>query len=259
MENYEQKYKELIEKLQTAKEKSGGYTFSSVIDAILLELKESEDERIRKEIIQSIQDNMCVIHKDKCIAWLEKQGEQNHAWSEEDELMIKDAIHWINEFQKSNRCKDENDMQNSVTCENWLKSLQDRVQLQPKQEWSEEDERIYQSIVDDTVQENQLDSNQLAWIKSLKDRVLPQSKQEWNEVSDSMIEGIKIAILDYYDKENAEEIIDWLKSLKPQNHWKPSEEQLEALWNAIPHIPNSEKDLDTITELSALYEELKSL
>ena len=43
------------------------------------------------------------------------------------------------------------------------------------------------------------------------------------------------------------------------NHWKPSEEQLEALWDVIPHIPNSEKDIDTITELSVLYEELKKL
>ena len=38
------------------------------------ELKESEDEKIRKEILQSIRDNMVVIHKDECIAWLEKQG-----------------------------------------------------------------------------------------------------------------------------------------------------------------------------------------
>ena len=47
-----------------------------VAEFIFPELKESDDERIRKEIIQSIRDNMCVIHKDKCIAWLEKQGEK---------------------------------------------------------------------------------------------------------------------------------------------------------------------------------------
>lgn len=60
-----------------------------------------------------------------------KEVENNIAqWGEEDEAMLKDAIYFINEFQRSNRCKDENDMQNSVTCENWLKSLQ----TQPKQE-----------------------------------------------------------------------------------------------------------------------------
>ena len=64
------------------------------------------------------------------LKWLNgnPQIEQNPAWSEEDKFMIQDAIHWIKEFQKSNRCKDENDMQNSVTCEEWLKSLKKRIQ-----------------------------------------------------------------------------------------------------------------------------------
>jgi len=34
--------------------------------------------------------------------------------------------------------------------------------------WSEEDERIYQSIIDDTVQENQLDDKQINWLKSIR-------------------------------------------------------------------------------------------
>ena len=37
--------------------------------------------------------------------------------------------------------------------------------------WNEEDERIYQSIMDDTVQENQLDGKQIDWLKSLKERM----------------------------------------------------------------------------------------
>lgn len=47
------------------------------MEEIFPELHESEGEMIRKEIIQSIKDNMVVIHKDKCIAWLEKVGEDN--------------------------------------------------------------------------------------------------------------------------------------------------------------------------------------
>jgi len=77
-----------------------------------------------------------------------KKIEQASTWSKEDELMIQDAIHWINEFQKSNRCKDENDMQNSVTCENWLKSLKEKIQ--PNRELSKEDRerilRIYEFV-----------------------------------------------------------------------------------------------------------------
>lgn len=52
--------------------------------------------------------------------------------------------------------------------------------------WSEEDERIYQSIIDDTVQENQLDSKQIDWLKSLKDRYT------WKP-SDAQIASLTIA------------------------------------------------------------------
>ncbi len=44
-----------------------------------------------------------------------------------------------------------------------------------KPAWSEEDERIYQSIMDDTVQENQLDDKQINWLKFLKEKVQPQN------------------------------------------------------------------------------------
>lgn len=57
-----------------------------MIEGIFPELAESEDERIRKEIIQSIQENMCIIHKDKCLAWLEKQGKTD--WNEYDKAVI---------------------------------------------------------------------------------------------------------------------------------------------------------------------------
>ena len=44
------------------------------LETLFPSLKESEDERIRKELIQSIKDDMVVIHKDECITWLEKQN-----------------------------------------------------------------------------------------------------------------------------------------------------------------------------------------
>ena len=47
--------------------------------------------------------------------------------------------------------------------------------------YTEEDEKIYQSIMDDTVQENQLNSNQTNWLRDIKYRYFPQPKQEWSE------------------------------------------------------------------------------
>ena len=92
--DYEQKYKEALEKAQKALEVCGTDKCETArqIFSLFPELKESEDERIRKEILQSIRDNMVVIHKDKCIAWLEKQGEQKSIWHNEDEEPQRDSL-----------------------------------------------------------------------------------------------------------------------------------------------------------------------
>lgn len=49
---------------------------ANVAEEIFSEFEESEYEKIRKEIIQSIKGDMIVLHKAKCIAWLEKQGKK---------------------------------------------------------------------------------------------------------------------------------------------------------------------------------------
>ena len=95
--------------------------------------------------------------------------------------------------------------------ENWSKKLS----LGQISAWTEEDERIYQSIIDDTVQENQLDNKQINWIESFKDRVRP--KQEWTEEDERAIGIIKIALTHPYNmdgKYDREFAYDWLKSLK---------------------------------------------
>ena len=49
------------------------------LETLIPELKESEDERIRKALIEACKQSLIVggFHKDKVIAWLEKQGEPN--------------------------------------------------------------------------------------------------------------------------------------------------------------------------------------
>ena len=56
-----------------------------------------------------------------------KKIEQKPAWSEEDNMKIEETLYFLREYQQSNRCKDENGMQNSVSCEKWLKSLKERI------------------------------------------------------------------------------------------------------------------------------------
>lgn len=94
------------------------------------ELKESEDERIRKNIIKSITDlsaewiELHGVTKEEALSWLEKQGKQKSAWSEEDEKMI--------EFWNLYYEHKVGDMPNKDVVENlekfrdWLKSLKER-------------------------------------------------------------------------------------------------------------------------------------
>jgi len=52
----------------------------------------------------------------------------------------------------------------------WDADKKEMKKIEQEPTWNGEDESIYQSIIDDTVQENQLDDKQINWLKSLKDR-----------------------------------------------------------------------------------------
>ena len=85
---------------------------------IFPELKESEDEKIKKDLIQWINEFPDTIwrghYKKDVIDWLEKQGEQKPAWGEEDEKMVKDIIAAIDSLYYHGMV-------------NWLKSLKERI------------------------------------------------------------------------------------------------------------------------------------
>lgn len=82
--DYEKAYKEIIEKLRKLHNdwNSTQNRAAKEIELVLPELRESEDERIRKEIINFLElpHPQFVGKRDheEWIAWLEKQGEQNN-------------------------------------------------------------------------------------------------------------------------------------------------------------------------------------
>jgi hypothetical protein len=57
----------------------------------------------------------------------------------------------------------------------------------------------------------------------------------------------------YADITEVRECIEWLKSLRPQNKWKPSDEQMEALW-----LYAEQNNYDGAV-LTSLYNDLKKL
>jgi hypothetical protein len=107
--------------------------------------------------------------------------------------------------------------------------------------------------MDDTVQENQLNDKQTTWLRNIKYHY-PQLKQEWSEEDSVRLQRI-IDFLWYNRKGDTDTIyqqeqdIEWLKSLRPQNTWKPSDEQMVQLGKYCPDN----------RPLTLLYEQLKKL
>ena len=148
-----------------------------------------------------------------------KKIEQKSSWSEEDENRVNRLIAYF-EDKESFTAEDD------IVYANWLKSIKDRVQPQPKQEWSEEDENVISlilSICND-------------FLKSF-------------EISPASTKVIK---------EDVNKIDNWLKSLRPQTTWKPSDEQLQALrWVCNRTFIAQEPQKESVLE--DLYEQLKAL
>ncbi len=113
--------------------------------------------------------------------------------------------------------------------------LDDKWELvEQKPVWSEEDNIILSSIIADYERSNEEWFNaqnslphgrKITWLKSLKDRVQPL-KQEWSEEDEEEANYIADFIENLIKKEKLvskktmimEEMVDWLKSLRPQSH-----------------------------------------
>jgi len=141
-------------------------------------------------------------------------------WSEHDLTMIDNVLGTYKTLEDTLNLStgQDRDILESMNFErDWLKSLPERVCLKSEQEWSREDERMVQCIIGD--------------IKNVRKRLSVPS------------------LIKMCDKE-----IAWLKSLRPQPHWKPSEEQMEALCYVKQFDYGGHK-----VALESLYNDLKKL
>ena len=120
------------------------------LETLIPELKESEDERIRKELIENVRElskmyDTLQTEKEyskvqSWIAWLEKQGEQNPVWSEEDEKMLNDAIGAVG-------AADYYTYDDKQEIENWLKSLKERYTWKPSDDQIKVCKEVYADIL----------------------------------------------------------------------------------------------------------------
>lgn len=151
------------------------------VESLFPELKESEDEKIRKDILDCIKymkHNYCIPSRytskqyNTWIAWLKKQGEQGVNGSEREI---------------------------------------------PNSSWSEESER------------------NLDWLITVCERIHYKSDPQVSPESALMLR-------------------EWLKSLRPQNRWKPSDKQMKA----IGHICDGDYNVD-LDILDSIYRDFKKL
>ena len=81
--SYEQRYKDALDRAKKLKETCRGTAVIGWCEYIFPELKESEDEKIRKDLIKWCEEFPDLIwrghDKNKVLAWLKKQGEQKPA------------------------------------------------------------------------------------------------------------------------------------------------------------------------------------
>lgn len=202
---------------------------------------------------------------------LKDRVQPKQEWNEEDEKMWSQVINEI-EAIKSNSSTifEKNIAQDKI---DWLKSIKDRVQPKPKQEWSEKDEHCIELLLPIIDSSSLIPKNRKKckeFLKSLKDRVQPQSKQEWSEEDKSMyIRTLGILGKCYMGElpTKVEEELKWFKSItdkaQPQanqydkgyedgysaakyNQWKPKKEELEALRKRTYFCEGIDANLDSL-------------
>ena len=170
MENYEKKYEKLVDAVKVLRDNNpSDEGIKNWVNDNVPELKESEDEKIRKTLIEYFnaypKDYYCELKTSCIIAWLEKQGEQKHAeWHKEDEQNLNACLGYI---------PDE------YLCR-WLKDVIHVKYDNPA--WNEEDEvRLTNIII--MLKEGASHhfvkgdiTNSVDWLKSLKERMKLQWK-----------------------------------------------------------------------------------
>ena len=168
-----------------------------VAEYIFPELKESEDERTRKAILNyftkcwgNCKDDVCGIHVEDAIDWLEKQGDKDKLIQELGEYKVK----YTQEV------------------------LSQQLEKQKPVEFCEEDEKIRRVLIELVkcnersgyeLLNNVPTSSMIAWLEK-------QKPVEWNEEDEGMLQALVCGMgcYTYFSGIQSEDIVNWLKSLK---------------------------------------------
>ena len=280
------KYEEALEKARVEYEKARkqGYTWlMNLLEGMFPEVKESEDERIRKEIIHYIlykADGVSEKQEHEWVAWLEKQkelptnDEMLRTLRTEYEKGVADTIaKYEQEEQKPDfiipkRIRPKFAVGDTVCRPMWSdhtireiyidcndpvyvcvndEGLESHISFSEQDEWERKEQKPAVWSEEDERMRNQLVYD----VEYHKKEGLVSAKK--NKATEALYNGIEKC----YDEK-----IAWLKSLRPQpqnkpyEHWQPCDEHFRALGYAIEYFKKKENDT---THLEDLYNGLKKL
>ena len=209
----EEKAKRYDEAIKRAKEYDfslTGVCVGDIIEDVFPELKEDEDEKIRKALIEVIRHNYVLtgsinhIPTKDILAWLEKQGE-SYTKSDVDDAYLKGVTNTKKEIEKQYEANYQIRKDIATFIFNYKGDIKDRAkwmdylgikvsfiekQVGQKPAWSEDDDanlvRAQAFIRNTSLKDvDEIKESVLTWITSLKYRVQPQS--QWKP-SDEQIE-----------------------------------------------------------------------
>ena len=291
IKSIEEKARRYDEAIKTARKINSGEGVAAppdwtICEVIFPELKESEDERIRKEMIETLKNeahefpSSIIAEKSKSwIAWLEKKGE--HA-NFRNKIQIGDKVTrnedgvLVNLSQLKRVAKKQSEQKtiNGITkevCKNkasavaFLKStgiMNENGELadEYKIEQGEQKPNFCHHEVDlSGCSEEYCKAYYDGWNNCNQQHAQLEAEQksvEWSEEDEKHLNRA-INILDASktyttSPEKYEETINWLKFLKDRYTWKPSNEQMNALSVAVKHGQTDDQDA-----LKKLLEQLK--
>jgi hypothetical protein len=274
MEDYKKKYEDAFERAKVINPGTADY---EVAVKIFPELKESEDERIRKGLIKHLKalrdwtpGELSPIkvkeYYDVWIAWLEKQSKQEQLYIRFGEIPTdgKSKIH---------QGEIEVGTENGVSVYPAFKTDEGdivlglnlpitKTTLYSQQHLIEYDDRPCYLVKGDYVgkdTDGQPLINNISIIEKIDGYRVKEKKQNEQKLTDEEILNILRSMVHgtykVQSQETVDELLSWLESIKHQSHWKPSDEQKLADkiepkfkvgdWIVMPN--NETKQIEKIT------------
>ena len=274
--DYEKKYKEAFEIAKAYK----GHDVRCALEEIFPVLKESEDERIIRDMIETIKkeskdfpSSVIAEKSHTWLAWIEKQGEQKPYGQRQE--CVDCQFNYAGECKgscamKRGEQKPDDKIESKFHKGDWVivsTAEGDRVVQIASVEYFKDGHPSYFTTegrwFGNGTKARLLTDKDVETITIPENKIIVNQKPAWSEEDESYLNTTIAYLKDAKEfKKTAENCIDWLNSLKDRYTWKPSEEQLECLGYVIE---KAKKDLSPLTNnriyltLKALKEQLEKL